>query len=505
VFLAFAITGGIYSVTHRNPEYHRIDRAYLDDPHNCPLDRSNLLQRHEPPEGFNISDFMAHAGFWLLASAVGSLAVGVAFLQLFKHVPGAMTRATIAMQIALPLAMGAGGLAAGQWGAGAIGLALAGLAAFVFYLWRNEIELCGKLLGLSAEGLNDNPGLILFVIAAQVVNAVIVVALLVFTMFAYEHGHLAPNPAREGRHACVDHDGQAVPCCAWQPSGWAQAYMSIGGVTLLWTVFLFSTIRTFVISGTIAQWYYSPVDSRARQGTTIRSIKYALGPQFGTLAFGSAVLTLADILRSAADQARDSARNEGNLLMSLLACIMECVYSLIEFLTKFATIMSSISGAPLLQAGRQVTELLTRNLLKTVGVWWFPPMVVQCASFACSAAWGLLLYCTARFSWKHHDAGKQEAILLGVLAFSMALIVLSFFGAVLLNIVDALFVCYALDRDRAAVTKTEVHEIFSLLPVGAVVEQPDGQYAYGNPQPGSRARVNYVPPAQQEQYPAIPP
>lgn len=32
---------------------------------------------------------------------------------------------------------------------------------------------------------------------------------------------------------------------------------------------------------------------------------------------------------------------------------------------------------------------------------------------------------------------------------------------VLLNIVDALFICYAIDRDRSLVTKTEVHEVFS--------------------------------------------
>lgn len=48
----------------RNPEYHKIDRAYMDDPRHCPLDRSNLLQKHhdEPGTGFNISDFMQHAG-----------------------------------------------------------------------------------------------------------------------------------------------------------------------------------------------------------------------------------------------------------------------------------------------------------------------------------------------------------------------------------------------------------------------------------------------------------
>lgn len=64
IFLAMAIIGGIYSITHRNPEYHQIDRAYMNDPHNCPLDGSNLLQKHhvEPGSGFNISDFMQHAG-----------------------------------------------------------------------------------------------------------------------------------------------------------------------------------------------------------------------------------------------------------------------------------------------------------------------------------------------------------------------------------------------------------------------------------------------------------
>ncbi len=51
--------------------------------------------------------------------------------------------------------------------------------------------------------------------------------------------------------------------------------------------------------------------------------------------------------------------------------------------------------------------------------------------------------------------------MLGLLAFFMALVVLSFFGSVLLNIVDAVFVCYALDRDTQTVTQPEVHEVFS--------------------------------------------
>ena len=55
----------------------------------------------------------------------------------------------------------------------------------------------------------------------------------------------------------------------------------------------------------------------------------------------------------------------------------------------------------------------------------------------------------------------QEAAILGALSFVMALVVLLFFSSVLLNIVDAVFMCYALDLDTQSVTKSEVHEVFS--------------------------------------------
>ena len=42
--------------------------------------------------------------------------------------------------------------------------------------------------------------------------------------------------------------------------------------------------------------------------------------------------------------------------------------------------------------------------------------------------------------------GAQEAVLVGVLSGGMALVVLSFCGGILLDIVDSLYTCYAIDR-----------------------------------------------------------
>ena len=55
----------------------------------------------------------------------------------------------------------------------------------------------------------------------------------------------------------------------------------------------------------------------------------------------------------------------------------------------------------------------------------------------------------------------QEAALLGFLSFLMSMVVLSFFARVLLDIVDAVFFCYAIDKDSHTVTREEVHEVFS--------------------------------------------
>lgn len=53
--------------------------------------------------------------------------------------------------------------------------------------------------------------------------------------------------------------------------------------------------------------------------------------------------------------------------------------------------------------------------------------------------------------------------------------------------VDATYVAWAMDRDAAAVTRSDVHAVFDapgapwIKAPGAVVQQPDAEYAYGAP------------------------
>lgn len=278
-------------------------------------------------------------------------------------------------------------LAAGQV-AGMLGFGLmAALAAFCFWLWRGEIELATRLLGVSAHGLVENGGVVTATILLNLASMLAITPLLVFlgacgeggrvrgrstrlhcccgvpcicrdalnqfalrhppmrpaaAGFAYMNGSPAPNPARQGAAKCVSPDGQEVLCCTWNPTPFATAYLggcqqlawvhtfhswaviartrapeyacplilpaspppaAIGSVAILWTMLLANQIRVFVTSGAIAQWYFAPPSALAApRGTTLLSLKHAMGPSFGSLCLSSLVLTITQIVRDSLEK-----------------------------------------------------------------------------------------------------------------------------------------------------------------------------------------------------------
>jgi len=75
---------------------------------------------------------------------------------------------------------------------------------------RGEIELCARLLGIAAAGLNENPGLLGFVVLAKFALLSVMLPLLAFSGLAYTNGDLVPNSelscfllAFSPGHACI--------------------------------------------------------------------------------------------------------------------------------------------------------------------------------------------------------------------------------------------------------------------------------------------------------------
>lgn len=76
---------------------------------------------------------------------------------------------------------------------------------------RGEIELCARLLGIAAAGLNENPGLLGFVVLAKIGLLTVMVPLVAFSGLAYTNGGLVANSEILCSSACST-AGTAAVC-----------------------------------------------------------------------------------------------------------------------------------------------------------------------------------------------------------------------------------------------------------------------------------------------------
>lgn len=426
---------------------------------------------------FDAQDFLSHAASWLLISMALSLAIAAAFLYLVRRHAYSLSRATIGFQLAIPLAAAIGLLATGHLGQSLLLAALAALTYFVFYIWRREIGVASKLLSVAGHGLTSNSSLIGLVIVLNFLAVVFAIPPIFGVFVGLANGDVVPNPERGGQETCINDAGASVVCCVWEPTSNAMVFLALSGTLAAWTMLTLNQIRVFVVSGTVAQWYFSPPGTSTR-GYAGRSLKHAVTSSFGSNVFAGLVLTITNAFK----QENQQQQQEGNF--SLFGLLGSYVIWMFEYLTKFATVFAAVSGEALLPAGRQVTELLTRNLLDAFATTiWFPSLVVGLASFTLSALWGVAVW--ASYKYLHASSGElypaSNAVALGILAGAISMFVLSFLSGVLLSVLDAVFVCFAIDKDRHAVANAEMYE--ALLGVaeerGVVIESPDGELGYG--------------------------
>ena len=443
--------------------------------------RKLLADEHQPR--FDASDFASHAVAWLLVSILASTAIAAAFLNLVRHHAHTLARATIGFQLAVPATAAVVFLFSGSFWPALLSAGFAALTFVVFYMWRREIGVASTLLSVAGHGLTANANLIGMTIALNIGSIFFVLPPLVGGILGFAVGDVIPNPLRENRDVCVDEFGDGVMCCAWQPRPIAMVYIGLAGLIAGWTMLALNQIWVYTVSGTIAQWYFSPPGTSVT-GNAIRSFKHAITTSLGTNIFAGLVLTFTNMMK----QQQQYDQQNGNF--SFFGFLASCLASIYEYLTKFATVFAAISGDGLITSGRRVTDLLLRSMLEAFATTvWFPSAVMSLASVTLSALWGGAVW--ASYRYLHHPDGVEKfpqsnAIVLGVLVGVVTFFVLTFLVNVLLSVLDSVFVCFAIDKDRQTVANAEMYE--ALLGAmekresdggGVVVHGPDDGIQYG--------------------------
>ena len=441
-----------------------------------------------------------------LGVAAVFVAVGLSVVLVYalrsEAVCKAVTYGALGAQIALSFLAGCYFSAQGYfvWG---------GILCFVYCLifslcvwcYQSQLRLCCKLLSVAATALVENLQLVPATLAVLLIGSSLCAPLVYFCVRASRVGvalanpNAQPSPSAPG--TCVApinsfapapapsaaHVGNAaaegfVPadCCVFATTGGAIAYIVFAALFMMWTLFILFEVRSYICARVTALWYHQAAGSPLPGSPITDSLQLAVGPASGSLCMGGAVLTVAELLRMLANAVQNEEQGPGLmcLLEMIVSSLLYLVAELLAFMTRFATIRISITGEAFMDGASRSADLFKRNLLNSVAVWSFPPMVLHLLCFTAALAFALVAL--AIISLDMWGLGVVSVgMQLAVFFISLAIfwLPLSYVSCILLNVVDTVYYCYATDVDRHAITRREVHELFPLVP-GIVVQPDDG-------------------------------
>ncbi|KAG6653482.1 CTL-like protein DDB_G0274487 [Carya illinoinensis] len=465
LFLLFVLSTfafGIFSIFHSNTYYYDLS-SFSYDSNSTSCIESSLSETH--PNWFRLYSFLSssilESLIWsLVVTFILSIPICLLLLLLLKHYTKQIVYASLPFFIVIPIFLNVYWFVACTVSSScsdAFPLAyrilvlvfvflVIGVIVWIFVVHWHRIELTVSIIGVASDALWNNLGLVWVLPCLTLGLVVYYVPIVVFLVFARQNGKIVPRET-SGEYTCV-----------WKQDGWVPAYYALAILAMFWSAAVMVEVQVYVISGTVSQWYFSKEDETPRR--SIRSsLRNAFGPSLGTICLSGLLIGVVRVVRATVDTARQE--DVPGIVNLILRCCANVFLSAIDFLNKFTINFVAITGETYCTSARMTYELLKRNLLSAVFVETISTRLLAGIVFVLSAIYAIVV-CAILKAVSHL---KAEAYYVAALAWVLLIVVLSFFVHVLENVIDTVYVCYAMDRDSGDVCKREVHEVYVQLPI----------------------------------------
>ncbi|CAI9104736.1 OLC1v1003473C1 [Oldenlandia corymbosa var. corymbosa] len=253
-----------------------------------------------------------------------------------------------------------------------------GVIVWIFLVNWHRVELTINIIGVAANALSQNLGLFGVLPCLTFVLLLYYSPIVVFLVFSRLNGKIVPKEDRNGEFYCV-----------WKEDKWVPAYYTLGILTMLWSATAMIEAQVYVISGTIAQWYFSKDYERPEK--SLRSaLRNAFGPSSGTVCLSGLLTCVVRVVRAMVDNARQEDAPSG-IVNIILRCCVNALMVAFDFLNKFTINFAAITGEAYCTSARITYELLRRNLLSAAFVETVSTRILAGIIFVLSAIYAIVV------------------------------------------------------------------------------------------------------------------
>jgi hypothetical protein len=131
-------------------------------------------------------------------------------------------------------------------------------------------------------------------------------------------------------------------------------------VIFFWGTFVCRNIVMVATAGTVSSWWHHSRAER-RPLTTVRALTRALTLSFGSICFGSLIVSIIQTIRVILRSFQKALSKQGNVVASCLLgcieCLVGCIQRWVEYFNRFAYAYVGIYGYSFISSGKRVWQL----------------------------------------------------------------------------------------------------------------------------------------------------
>ncbi|RDX68251.1 CTL-like protein, partial [Mucuna pruriens] len=459
LFLLSTFAFGIFAIVHRNNNYSSF--TYDPTTSSCVVNPSSTwLSLHSSPH-------LVNGLIWtLVITLVLSFPMCWVLLLLLKHYTKQIVYASLPFFILIPIFLNIYWFVACTVSpscSNSFPLAyrilvmvfvflVIGVLVWILVVNWHRLQLTVSIIGVASHALSRNLALFGVLPCLTIGLVLYFVPIVVFMVFARFNGKIVLKKLETGYD------------CVWKEDSWVPAYFALAILTMLWSAAAMVEAQVYVISGTIANWYFSK-DYQTPKRSIRTSLRNAFGPSSGTICLSGLLICVVRVVRNAVDSARQE--DAPGIVNLVLRCCVNALLTAVDFLNKFTINFAAITGEAYCSSARMTYELLRRNLLSAVFVETISSRLLAGIVFVLSGIYTIVA-CAILKAGTNLGA---DSYFVAAMAWVLLIVVLGYLVHVLDNVIDTIYVCYAIDRDRGEVCKQDVHEVYIHLPISRSLRQ----------------------------------
>lgn len=392
-----------------------------------------------------------------------------------------------------------------------------GILAFAF--WRRQrLAFAAKMIANSTVAMKKNVQMLYGVIG---MNFIFIVHALLFVYFfakSFANVEVKQTITLEiDRCEVYDYDNNLCEkyyagdvTCEYDWPRYAYSMSTFHGLAWLWITLFFDKIRLSIIAFFVGSWHFHPEDKPNVSVAVTNSVTKS----FGTLAVGSLISAILDkVNRMMAEPCwKLLFFGYDGLVMATLKVILcifgTCLHQIIKSLTKFSIIIHVFTGLPFVASGKKCFSIMSRHYengfvteYSSRSVLWLGSYTFSYCIFVLSWVWFderlnsdtgparddsgglyivwilfgifnvwhpvlaiyLLIWVNSLLEKSSTSPEDWVSPLVAMFVACLSMIFFTFVADVVLDIIDVMFVCYAVDKDNKVKLDPEVKEVFAVI------------------------------------------